>query len=91
MGASVCHGFALLCGGGLLYARSEDRKKCAALLAYSVLPILLVFVYSRLSTPVYLDRVFAGTGVLLPLMFCAPCAFQAGNRNGFINCWRSLS
>jgi 4-amino-4-deoxy-L-arabinose transferase-like glycosyltransferase len=71
----------LLCAAGaLLCPRPVDRRKGAALLAYSLLPVLLVFVYSRLFTPVYLDRVFVGAAALLPLMLCAPCAFQVGNR-----------
>ena len=50
------------------------------MLVYSVLPILLVFLESRLSTPIYLNRLFTGTCVLLPVVLCAPIAFQVGNR-----------
>ena len=71
----------VLCVIGAMYAvRSADRRKSAALLVYSVLPILLVFLDSRLSTPIYIDRLFTGTCVLLPVVLCAPIAFQVGNR-----------
>jgi hypothetical protein len=64
-----------------LYAiRSADRRKSAALPVYSVLPFLLVFLGSRLSTPIYINRLFTGASVLLPLVLCAPIAFQVGNR-----------
>ena len=71
----------VLCAIGALWAvRSIDLRKSAALLLYSVLPILLVFFYSCYSTPIYVNRAFTGTCVLLPLALCAPIAFQAGNR-----------
>jgi 4-amino-4-deoxy-L-arabinose transferase-like glycosyltransferase len=66
---------------GALYAvRPANRRKSAALLAYSILPILLAFLDSRLSTPIYINRVFMGACILLPLVFCAPIAFQIGDR-----------
>jgi uncharacterized membrane protein len=71
----------VLCVIGAMYAvHPADRRKIAALLVYSVLPILLVFLDSCLSTPIYIDRLFTGTCVLLPVVLCAPIAFQAGNR-----------
>ncbi len=71
----------VLCVIGALYAvRSADRRKGAALLVYSVLPILLVFLDSRLSAPIYINRLFTGACVLLPVVLCAPIAFQVGNR-----------
>lgn len=71
----------VFCVIGAFYAvRSADRRRIAALLAYSLLPILLVFLDSRFSTPIYVNRVFAGPCVLLPVVLCAPIAFQMGNR-----------
>ncbi len=66
--------------GGLCAVRSVDRRKVAALLVYSLAPVLLVFIDSRISNPIYINRVFLGSCVLLPMLFCAPIAFQAGNR-----------
>ena len=70
--------FVLCVAGGLYAARSEDRRKVVALVAYLVIPVLLVFAYSRLSTPIYINRVFLGSCALLPVAFCAPIAFQVG-------------
>ena len=72
--------FILCVIGGLCAVRSTDRRKCGALLVYAVLPILLVFLDSRLSTPIYVNRTFTGTCVLIPLVLCAPVAFWVGNR-----------
>ena len=72
--------FVLCVIGGLYAVRSVDRRKSAALLVYSVLPILLVFLDSRLFTPIYINRTFTGACVLIPLLLCAPVAFQVGNR-----------
>ena len=72
--------FVLCAIGALCAVRSVDRRKSSALLFYSLLPVLLVFLDSRLSTPIYIDRLFIGTGALLPLVLCAPIAFQADNR-----------
>src|SRR5262249_9761587 len=40
----------------------------------------LVFLDSHLWTPIYIDRTFTGSCVLIPLILCAPIAFQVGNR-----------
>jgi len=72
--------FVLCATGGLCADCPADRRKAAALLAYSSVPLFLVFTASRLSTPVYGDRVFIGSSALLPMMFCAPIAFQVGTR-----------
>jgi uncharacterized membrane protein len=72
--------FGLCAIGGLYAVQPVNRRKSLALLAYSVLPILLVFLDSRVSTPIYMNRAFTGACVLLPLVFCAPIAFQTGNR-----------
>jgi 4-amino-4-deoxy-L-arabinose transferase-like glycosyltransferase len=72
--------FVLCILGGLYRVRSAEQRKVAALLAYSLTPVFLVFVLSRLSSPVYINRIFLGSCVLLPVVLCAPIAFQAGNR-----------
>ena len=76
----------LLCAVGGLYAdRPGDRRKTAALLAYVAIPVFLTFAVSLVSTPLYTDRVFIASCMMLPLIFCAPIAFQAGTRKqGFL-------
>jgi uncharacterized membrane protein len=71
----------LLCAIGGLYAiRPADRRKTAALLAYVTAPLFLVFAVSLVSTPLYTDRAFIASCMMLPLLYCAPIAFQGGIR-----------
>ncbi len=65
---------------GLGTGRSDDRRKVLALLAYSLTPVLLVFIDSRLSNPIYLNRVFLGSCAVFPMLFSAPIAFQPISR-----------
>jgi len=59
---------------------SFDRRKSIALQACALLPIALVFVWSQMSTSVYVDRNLIGASVLMPLIICAPIAVQVGNK-----------
>ena len=72
--------FVLCILGGICTGRFADRRKVAALLAYSLIPVFLVFIDSRISTSIYVNRAFLGCCALLPIVFCAPIAFQSGNR-----------
>ncbi|WP_109484771.1 glycosyltransferase family 39 protein [Occallatibacter savannae] len=62
---------------GLSHQKNDVRRKALAMAAISVLPIVLAFVDSRVLTPIFIDRVFMGAGVFLPLVFCFPVAFSA--------------
>jgi hypothetical protein len=66
--------------GGLFVPRAADRRKTAALAAYSISPLFLVFAVSRVSNPIYINRVFLGSCALLPVVLFAPIAFQGGKR-----------
>ena len=66
--------------GGFYRVNAENRRKYTALLAYSLSPLFLVFIYSRVATPIYINRVFAGSAALLPMVICGTIAFQAGKR-----------
>jgi uncharacterized membrane protein len=59
---------------------STDRRKCIALQLYALLPVFLIFAWSRLSTSVYVNRNLIGASALLPLVICAPIAVHAGRR-----------
>ena len=59
---------------------SADRRKSLALQAYTFLPMVLMFVWSRVSTSVYVNRNLIGACALLPLVLCAPSAVQVENR-----------
>lgn len=60
--------------------RVADRRKTIAVLAYSAMPMILVFADSRISIPVYANKVFVGCSIFLLMIFCAPIAFQSGIR-----------
>jgi len=70
--------------GGLYNVRAEDRRKIAALLSYSLIPLFVVFIASYIFSPIYTDRVFLGSCAVLPILYCAPVALQGGNyKRGF--------
>jgi len=61
---------------GITSREAAVRRKVLAISAFAALPILLVFVDSRLLTSVFVNRVFIGAGVFLPLLFCFPIAYS---------------
>jgi len=68
---------------GITSKDAAVRRKVLAISAIATLQILLVFVDSRLQTPVFVNRVFIGTGVFLPLLLCFPVAFVR-NRSVYV-------
>jgi uncharacterized membrane protein len=80
----VVGGVSLLCAamlaGGLLRVPKVERNKNISLLAYGLLPILAVFVLSQISTPLYGDRIFTSSSVVVPIVFAYPLALQKGRR-----------
>ena len=61
---------------GIMSKESAIRGRVLAISALAMLPILLVFVDSRLLTSVFVNRVFMGAGVFLPLLLCFPIAYS---------------
>jgi hypothetical protein len=59
---------------------AADRRKMAALAVYALSPVASTFALSRVSNPIYLNRVFLGCCSVLPMVFAAPIAFQVGSR-----------
>lgn len=78
----VVGGVSLLCAalmaGGLWRVSKLDGRANASLLLYCLLPILVVFVYSRIATPVFIDRVFINSSAVVPIVFAYPLAVQKG-------------
>ena len=72
--------------GGLWRTLSVNQKKVLALVSYAVVPILIVFFYSRVApSSVFIDRAFIASSVIFPLIIAAPIAFQVGiGRRSFI-------
>lgn len=75
-------GVSLLCAamlaGGLWRVPKLERSKIISLLIYCLLPILAVFVLSRISTPLFIDRIFISSSVVVPIVFAYPVALQKG-------------
>jgi hypothetical protein len=47
---------------------------------YCLLPILAVFVLSRVTTPLFIDRVFTNSSIVVPIVFAYPLALQKGRK-----------
>ncbi len=77
---TVLLAFLLCVIGGLWVGPSTGRRKAAAILAYVVTPVFLVFAASHLRSPIYIDRAFMGSSALLPITFCAPIGLHSGAR-----------
>ncbi len=58
---------------------SIDRWKSVSLQVLALSPIALVFMYSRISRSVYVDRNLIGACALMPIVLCAPIAVQRAN------------
>jgi hypothetical protein len=69
--------------GTWLGTAPADRRKSIALQVYALSPILLAFVWSRISTSVYVNRNLIGACALLPLVLCAPSAVHVGSKLRF--------
>lgn len=80
----VMAGVALLCAamavGGLWRVSRADRMRYFVLLLYCFLPILVVFVLSQMIMPLFLDRVFTASSLVIPIVFAYPLALQRGPR-----------
>jgi uncharacterized membrane protein len=71
---------AIWLGAGIWPVAPADRSKAFALLAYSTVPVFLVFIFSNLVKPVFISRVFIGSSAVLPILLVAPVAFRLGSR-----------
>jgi uncharacterized membrane protein len=80
----VAGGVSLLCAallaGGLWRVPKADRSRNVSLLLYCLLPILAVFVLSRITTPLFIDRIFTNSSVVVPIVFAYPLALQKGRK-----------
>jgi len=76
---TVAAGVIVLCGAVLAFSLWHvpriDRRKSLCFLLYCVLPIFLVFLLGQ-RMPLYLDRVFTTSSVVVPLLFAFPLAVQ---------------
>jgi len=72
--------FGLSMAGAWWGVQPIDRRKGIALQLWTLLPIALVFLWSRISKSVYVDRNLIGASALMPMMLCVPVAVQLGKR-----------
>jgi len=80
----VVGGVSFLCAasvaGGLWRVSKADRRKNVSLLLYCLVPILVVFVLSRITTSVFVPYVFINSSVVVPIVFAYPLAVQKGRK-----------
>jgi hypothetical protein len=69
---------AALVAGGLFRVPKVERNKNISLMLYCLLPILAVFVLSRITTPLFIDRIFINSSVVVPIVLAYPVALQKG-------------
>jgi len=74
---------AALVAGGLWRVPKAERARNVSLLSYCLLPMLVVFVLSRATRSLYIDRIFLNSSLVVPLVFAYPLALQKG-RSGRI-------
>jgi uncharacterized membrane protein len=75
---------AALIAGGLWRVSRIDRSANVSLLLYCLVPILMVFVYSRIATSVFIDRVFINSSAVVPILFAYPLSVQKGPKGRII-------
>ena len=80
----IVGGAGLLCAalvaGGLWRVPKADRGRNVSLLLYCLLPILVVFVLSRITAPLFIDRIFTNSSVVVPIVFAYPLALHKGRK-----------
>ena len=71
---------AVLVFAGLWRVPQQDRRSNLALLMYCLVPPLAVFVQSRISIPLYGDRLFTNSSAVFPIILALPLALQKGRK-----------
>jgi uncharacterized membrane protein len=56
----------------LALVRPSTRRRALALCAFGVLPIALVYVQSKLSQPIFMERAFIATTLIMPILLLLP-------------------
>ncbi len=70
--------------------RSPQLQKVFSLAVYSLLPVVLIFAQSRISTPIFQDRLMIASSAFLPLVFCLPFTRVPGNHRWLYQSLASL-
>jgi 4-amino-4-deoxy-L-arabinose transferase-like glycosyltransferase len=77
----ILGGIGILCAamivGGFWRVPKAEAKKQISLLLYGLLPVLLVFLLSRVTRPLFIDRVFIASSIVVPLVLAYPLAARS--------------
>ena len=76
--------------GGIYGTSSTDQRKTAAIFAYALIPVFLIFAYSRVANPIFVTRLFLASCSILPVTIAAPIAFQWAGASGCLLAWAPL-
>jgi mannosyltransferase len=68
----------LVCG--LWRLPKADRKRSNSLLLFGLIPIFAIFVLSQITTPLFIDRIFTNSSVVIPIVFAFPMTLRTGRR-----------
>src|SRR5215469_7093726 len=83
-GLLVDWAIALLCSillaCGLSRLPKADRKRSGSLLLFGLVPIFAVFVFSQITTPLFIDRIFTNSSVVFPIVFAFPLTVRTGRK-----------
>ena len=72
--------WAALVIGGLWRVPQVDRSRNVALLLYCLVPMITAFVFSRVATPVFVNRVLIDSAAVIPIVLAYPLALRTGRR-----------
>jgi uncharacterized membrane protein len=65
------------------------RARNISLLSYCLVPIILVFILSQLTTPLFIDRVFIASSIVIPIIFAYPLTVRESSRLQLL--WRVIA
>jgi hypothetical protein len=66
--AAVSLLWAALVIGGLWRVPKADRSRNLSLLLYCLVPVITAFVFSRVATPVFVNRVLIDSAAVIPIV-----------------------
>jgi hypothetical protein len=62
----------LLCLTLLGFVAKSARRSAIAMFSFGILPILLIFIYSRIGQSIFMERAFLASGIAVPLLIVLP-------------------
>ena len=62
----------LLCLTLLGFLTKSSRRAVVGMFSFGILPILLIFIYSRIGQSIFMERAFLASGIAVPLLIVLP-------------------